>query len=409
MAITAERADFTGAQGDTLAARIDRPRGPARAWALFAHCFSCSKDVFAASRISKRLAENGVGVLRFDFTGLGNSEGDFANSNFSSNVQDLVLAADWLRRERVAPSLLIGHSLGGAAVLVAADQIPEARAVVTLAAPADAQHVRDQFADDVSKIERDGEARVLLAGRPFTIKAQFLEDIAKQNVERAAGGLRRALLVAHSPIDQTVGIDHATRIFVSATHPKSFLSLDGADHLISKHDDAVYAADAIAGWASRYIEGGGPEAPKPHKAPNGVAVRETGAGKYMNDIVAGDHTLRADEPVAVGGDDAGPNPYELLNASLGACTSMTLRMYADRKGWPLQRVTVRLSHEKTHAEDCETCDEDEKARVDVITRELVIEGELDADQRAKLLEIADKCPVHRTLHGPVVVRTKLLD
>lgn len=407
MAIVSERAEFEGAQGDALSARLDRPAGRARAWALFAHCFSCSKDVFAASRIAARLARRGVGVMRFDFTGLGNSEGDFANTNFSSNVEDLVRAAAWLADAEGGPDILIGHSLGGAAALVAAAQIPQAKAVATLAAPSDAEHVRERLIDAVPEIEAEGEAQVSLAGRPFKIKRQFLDDISRQNVEAAAAGLRRALLVAHGPRDEVVGIDHATRIFVAARHPKSFLSLDDADHLLSKREDAAYVADVIAAWASRFAKHPEAETLAPHDAPNGVAVRETGAGKFQNDIVVGKHHLLADEPENVGGDDTGPSPYELLNAALGSCTAMTLRMYAAHKKWPLARVTVRLSHEKGHAEDCAQCDESEKARVDIITRELTVEGDLSADQRARLVEIADRCPVHRTLHAPVVVRTTL--
>ncbi len=406
MATVTEKAEFQGADGASLAARIDRPRGPIRAWALFAHCFSCSKDVVAARRIAQHLAERGIAVLRFDFTGLGNSEGDFANTNFSTNIADLERAAAFLRDRGTPASVLIGHSLGGAAVVVAATRLPEVRAVVTIAAPADAAHVKANFCDAVPEIEARGEAKVSLAGRPFTIKRQFLDDLEGHKVEDAAAALDRPLLVCHSPLDGTVGVDNATRLFLAAKHPKSFIGLDQADHLLTKPTDALHVADVIAGWAARYAGDARPTPPRPTEGPSGVTVAESGAGRYTNYVVAGEHVLVADEPAKLGGDDAGPNPYSLLNAALGACTSMTMRMYAERKGWPLERVTVRLTHEKTHAEDCVACDEDEKARVDVFEREIVMTGALDEAQRARLMEIADKCPVHRTLHAPVVVRTR---
>ncbi len=405
MGTVTERAEFTGADGQTLAARIDRPRGPARAWALFAHCFSCSKDIVAARRIAQHLAERGVAVMRFDFTGLGNSEGDFANTNFSTNIADLERAAAFLRDRATPASLLIGHSLGGAAVVVAASRLADVKAVVTIAAPADAAHVTANFCDAVPEIETQGEARVSLAGRPFTIKRQFLEDIAGHKVEDAAAALNRPLLVCHSPVDATVSVDNATRLFLAAKHPKSFLGLDSADHLLTKPADALHVADVIAGWAARYAGDGRPTPPSPTEGPSGVTVAESGTGRFTNYVVAGEHVLFCDEPASVGGDDAGPDPYSFLNAALGACTSMTMRMYADRKGWPLERVTVRLTHDKTHAEDCAACDEHDTARVDVFERAITITGPLDAAQRARLMEIADKCPVHRTLHAPVVVRT----
>lgn len=405
--MAAERAEFKGASGDTLAARIDRPAGPPHAWVLFAHCFSCSKDVFAARRIAQNLADRGFAVMRFDFTGLGNSEGDFANTNFSSNVADLIAAAGFLRETEAAPAILVGHSLGGAASIVAAEHIPEAKAVVTIGAPADAEHVKHNFDAHLEEIETKGEAEVSLAGRPFRIKKQFLEDIAGQKVEAAVTGLRRALLLIHSPLDETVSIDNATRLFVAAKHPKSFLSLDDADHLLTRQADAEHVADVVAAWSARYAGIAPPAAPAAAAGPNAVVVRETGRGGFENHVVVGPHVLLADEPPAFGGGGAGPNPYEFLNAALGACTAMTLRMYANRKGWPLARVSVTLNHEKTHADDCIRCEEDDKARVDVITRELTVEGDLDEAQRAKLLEIADKCPVHRTLHGPLAVRTTL--
>ena len=404
-----ERIEFTGSQGDTLAARLELPSGRPRAFALFAHCFSCSKDIFAATRISRRLAELGFAVLRFDFTGLGHSDGDFANTNFSSNIQDLVAAARFLGDDYCAPALLVGHSLGGAAVIAAAQELDSVRAVATIAAPADAEHVINEFSGDVEAIERKGLADVQLAGRPFTIKKQFLDDLKGHSLEDAAAGLKRPLLVAHSPIDETVGIENATRLFVAAKHPKSFVSLDRADHLLTDHGDARYIADMIAAWAGRYVTGD--DMSDVPKAPAGdrVLVAETGQGRYQNHVVTGDHVALADEPASVGGDDSGPSPYQYLLAGLGACTSMTLRMYAERKEWPLDRVSVTLDHAKGHAEDCRDCVDGQERQVDIIEREIEIEGELDESQRERLLEIADKCPVHRTLHNPVVVRTRLAE
>lgn len=404
MTITSEKLSFTGVDGQRLAARFERPRGRSQAVALFAHCFTCTKDIYAASRIAGGLAARGIAVLRFDFTGLGHSEGEFANTNFSSNVGDLVAAADHLRSHYEAPKLIIGHSLGGAAVLAAAGRIPEAVAVATIGAPAEPAHVQHLFQAARPEIEARGEAEVLLAGRSFTIKKQFLEDIEATRLEAAIAGLRKALLVFHAPRDATVGIDNAARIFAAAKHPKSFVSLDDADHLLSRHEDAAYVAEVLAAWAGRYL--GRSEVEPLKAAPGTVVVQEAGEGKFVQRIAAGAHQLRADEPESFGGDDSGPGPYDLLLAGLGACTSMTLRLYADRKGWPMSRVTVTLTHDKIHAEDCADC-ETKSGRLDRIERRLSIEGDLDGEQRARLLEIADKCPVHRTLESEVVIRTSL--
>ncbi len=404
MTVTSEKLSFTGAGGQELAARFDKPRGRTHAVALFAHCFTCTKDIFAASRIAAGLASRGIAVLRFDFTGLGHSEGEFANTNFSSNVGDLVAAADHLRSHSEAPKIVIGHSLGGAEVLAAAGRIPEAVAVATIGAPADPGHVRHLFQAARPEIEAKGEAEVLLAGRPFTIKKQFLEDIEATRLEEAIAGLRKALLVFHAPRDTTVGIENAGRIFAAAKHPKSFVSLDDADHLLTRHEDATYVAEVLAAWSGRYL---GLTEEAPLKAASGtVVVQETGEGKFTQRIAAGAHQLRADEPESVGGDDSGPGPYDLVLAGLGACTSMTLRLYAERKGWPLSRVTVTLTHDKIHAEDCADC-ETKSGRLDRIERRLSIEGEIDDEQRARLLDIAIKCPVQRTLESEVVVTTRL--
>lgn len=404
MAVKSEKVTFTGAGGETLAARLDRPAGRPRAYALFAHCFTCNKDIFAAARIAGALADRGIAVLRFDFTGLGASEGDFANTNFSSNVADLVRAADFLRETQEAPKLLIGHSLGGAAVLAAAAQVPEATAVATIGAPADPAHVAEHFTESRPEIEAAGEAEVLLVGRPFRIKKQFLEDIEAQKLEPAIAGLRKALLVFHAPRDAIVGIDNASRIFAAAKHPKSFVSLDDADHLLSRKDDAIYVAEVLAAWARRYL--GASESGHELRAAAGeVVVEETGEGKFTQRIAAGPHLLTADEPESYGGLDSGPTPYDLLLAGLGACTSMTLRLYAERKGLSLARTRVTLRHGKIHAEDCASC-ETKEGRIDRIERVIALEGSLDDAERQRLLEIADKCPVHRTLESEILIETR---
>ena len=403
-----ERIEFTGSQGDVLAARLDRPPAAPRAYALFAHCFTCSKDIFAASRIARALAARGVAVLRFDFTGLGSSQGEFANTNFSSNVEDLVRAADYLRQHERAPAILIGHSLGGAAVLAAASRVPEAVAVATIGAPADPAHVGRLLAAQKAEIESAGEAEVVLGGRTFRIRKQFLDDLAGHKLDAAIGAMNKALLVLHSPIDETVAIDDAARIFTAAKHPKSFVSLDSADHLLSRPADAEYVAEVLAGWASRYLPAAEAEEAPPAADQGEVVVSETGESRFAQAIVAGPHRLAADEPASVGGGDTGPTPYGLLLAALGACTTMTLRMYAERKKLPLEKASVRLRHEKIHARDCENC-ETQEGRIDRIEREIVLEGPLDGAQRQRLLEIAEKCPVHRTLHSEVLIESRLSD
>jgi uncharacterized OsmC-like protein/alpha-beta hydrolase superfamily lysophospholipase len=404
-----ERFQFTGEGGHQLAAALDMPEREPVAYALFAHCFTCGKDVLAARRIASALSARDIAVLRFDFTGLGSSEGDFANSTFSSNVADLVRAADHLRATRQAPAILIGHSLGGAAILAAAGEIPEARAVVTIAAPSDPAHVTGLFADRVEDIRKTGKVEVSLAGRPFHITSEFLDDIAEHNLMAHVTNLHKALLVMHSPTDDTVGIDNATRIFVAAKHPKSFVSLAGADHLLSGKRDAVYVADVIAAWATRYLDPVVPEQiADPGEAPRHVVVRETRNGKFQQSISIGPHRMLADEPVAAGGDDTGPGPYDLVLAGLGACTSMTMRLYADRKSLPLERVTVTLKHSNIHAQDCAEC-ETREGMLDQIERVIAMEGSLDGEQRRKLMEIADKCPVHRTLTSEIHIVSRPAD
>ena len=404
-----ERFQFPSAGGQQLAATLDTPEGEIHAYALFAHCFTCGKDVLAAKRIAVALSAKGIAVLRFDFTGLGSSEGDFANSTFSSNVADLVRAADHLRETRRAPAVLIGHSFGGAAILAAAEQIPDARAVVTIAAPSDPAHVAGLFADRIADIRKHGEAEVSLAGRPFTITRQFLDDIAEHGLMAHIANLRKALLVMHAPTDDTVSIDNATRIFVAAKHPKSFVSLTGADHLLSERRDAAYVADVIAAWSSRYVDSVvSEEAVDLGEAPRNVVVRETRNSKFQQAVSIGPHLLLADEPVGSGGEDTGPGPYDFVLAGLGACTSMTMRLYADRKSLPLERTTVTLTHSKIYAEDCAEC-ETKTGMLDQIERVITMEGALDAEQRKKLMEIADKCPVHRTLTSEIHIVTRPAD
>ena len=402
---------FRGAAGYPLAARLDLPSGARgrqpHAYALFAHCFTCSKDSKAATFISETLIAAGIAVLRFDFTGLGGSEGEFANTTFSSNIADLVAAAAWLRSEHAAPAILVGHSLGGSAVLAAAGQIPEAVAVATINAPADPAHVTQFFAGQRAEIDVHGEAEVELAGRKFRIRREFLEDVAAHKLSAAVAALRRALIVFHAPRDATVGIDNASTIFLAAKHPKSFVSLDDADHLLTRRSDAQYVGAVLAAWASRYLPTSADDARAPDGPRDTVLVRETGGGKFQEEAVIGPHRLLADEPTSAGGDDTGPSPYDLLSAALGACTAMTIRAYADAKNLPLERVGVNVRHEKIHAKDCGEC-ETKEGRIDRIERVIELEGPLDDAARAKLLEIANKCPVHRTLQHEVIIPTRLL-
>lgn len=402
-----ERFDFPNADGHVLTALLQRPPGAEpRGYALFAHCFTCSKDSRAARWISDALAARGFAVLRFDFTGLGSSEGEFANTDFSSNVDDLVAAADHLRATRQAPALLIGHSLGGAAVLAAAARIPESRAVATIGAPSDPGHVTNFFAEQIGVIRDRGEGQVSIGGRTFRIRRDFLDDVAEQRLLDRVASLGRALMILHAPTDQVVSIDNASAIFTAARHPKSFVSLDDADHLLARRSDAGYVGEVIAAWSQRYLPA--PEPTADQLAPGAVLVSETGRGRFQQSVTTGKHRLVADEPVDVGGLDSGPSPYDLLLAALGTCTAMTIRMYADRKNIALEHVSVLLRHAKIHAADCVTC-ETSQGQIDRIEREITLDGQLDQTTRARLLEIADKCPVHRTLTSEIDIRTQLTE
>ena len=402
-----QRLDFPGAQGYTLSARLDEPDDRPRAYALFAHCFTCGKDIKAASRIAAALADEGIATLRFDFTGLGGSEGEFGNTGFRSNVADLVAAAEFMRESGRPVGILVGHSLGGAAVIAAAGEIPEASAVCAISAPFHAEHILGHLGDKRSEIETNGEAEVTLGGRAFQIGRSFIEETLGFDQSSRIEQLRRPLLILHAPHDDIVGVDNARRIFETAKHPKSFVSLDDADHLLTRSRDVRYAATVIAAWAARYLSSPDEVAQgntQPQPPVSGVAVTETGQGGFQQRIQAGHHVWFADEPEASGGGDTGPTPYDLLLAGLGACTNMTLRMYAGHKGLSLERVTVALHHEKVHADDCASC-EHQSGKVDRIQRLVHLEGDLSADQRQRLLEIADRCPVHQTLHGQIKVHT----
>lgn len=410
MADKPNKITFTGATGETLAARLDLPLAPPRAFALFAHCFTCSKDILVASRIAAGLAERGIAVLRFDFTGLGQSDGEFANTDFSSNVGDILAAVEWLRQNYEAPKLLVGHSLGGAAILAAAGDVPEAVAVATIGAPAHADHVIHNFAADLDRIEADGEATVTLAGRQFQIRKEFLDNLRGQALLDRVKTMGKALMVLHAPRDDTVGVENASEIFLAAKHPKSFVSLDDADHLVTKRRDAEYAAGAIAALAERYI--GETEKNAKKGDPAVALIEETGFGKFQQSVIVGRHQLTADEPERVGGLDTGPTPYDFLSVALGACTSMTLRMYAERKKLALDKVAVSVTHGKVHAADCEGCDDAVKGRdgkIDRFERSIRISGDFDEATASRLLEIADLCPVHKTLEAGAAVVTKRAD
>jgi len=402
-----EKITFPGAAGDRLAARLDLPvDGKPVAYALFAHCFTCSKNLRAVGNISRALTRERIGVLRFDFTGLGESEGDFADTNFSSNVGDLVAASRFLEANYSAPAILIGHSLGGAAVLQAGGQVPSVAAVVTIGAPAEPAHVTHLLADVEEEITAKGEAQMTLAGRTFTVKRQFLEDLEATKMEATIRNLRKPLLICHAPLDNIVSVDNAAAIFGAARHPKSYLSLDRADHMLSNPEDSRYVGTVAAAWARKYVGGLSPDPDKPALSADAQVVVRTDQEHYPTEILAHGHALTADEPLSSGGADTGPTPYDLLLAGLGACTSITLRMYADRKGWPLESIVVRLDHNKIHAQDCEDC-ESARGKIDRIEREIELSGDLDEEQRRRILAIADKCPVHRTLHSEISVKTRL--
>ena len=402
-----QKFEFQSPQGHTLAGRLDLPLvGKPVAYAVFAHCFSCSKDFAASRNIAVRLAAEGIATLRFDFTGLGHSQGEFANSHFRANVEDLVTAIQAMGEAGMAPSLLVGHSLGGAAVLQATAKLEQIKAVAVIGAPYDPQHSTARLNGDLDAIRANGQGEVEIAGRAFTITAEFLDSMKPQALDETLARLRAALLILHAPLDSYVGVENATSIFLKAKHPKSYHSLDQADHLLTKPADAEFVGETIATWAKRYLPLADPPATP---SDSQVFVSETGVGKFQNLVTSAHHSMIADEPKSYGGLDSGPGPYDFLMAGLGACTSMTIRMYAERKGWPLEGVSVALDHAKVHANDCESC-ETTTGKIDQITKRIELEGpQLSAEQRQRLLEIADKCPVHRTLHAEVEVLTTLAE
>ncbi len=394
---------FKNKAGDELSGVLELPLNQEpHNFVLFAHCFTCNKNFLAVKNIGRALSANGFGVFRFDFTGLGESEGDFADTNFSGNVEDLLAAASFLEKEHKAPTLLVGHSLGGAAVLFAAQELPSVKAVATIAAPSSPQHVKHLLKSNISEIEKNGFSTVNLGGRDFTIKAQFLQDLETKKLKDIVSNLDKSILVTHSPQDITVGISNAEEIYLAARHPKSFISLDGADHLLTNKADSRYVGEVIAAWALRYLD-----IPKPEKiASRHQVAANLGEEGFTTQIKAGEHSFIADEPESIGGNDFGPTPYELISASLAACTSMTIQMYARRKKWPVKNVETHVNHNKKHAEDCEHC-ERATAKIDIFEREIVLKGDLTEQQREKLLEIANKCPVHRTLHSEIKITTSL--
>jgi putative redox protein len=398
---------FKNQDGKRLAARLDLPLDEKpTAFAVFAHCFTCTKNFNAVVNINRALALHGIAVLRFDFTGLGESEGDFSETSFSTNVADLISAADFLRDAYEAPRLLIGHSLGGAAVIQAAQRIPSAEAVSTIAAPAELKGLfRFMDGPPLEELEKDGETTINISGRDFKIKKQFLSDLQQSNMEEAIRALRRPLLIFHSPVDQIVSIDQAAKIFTAARHPKSFISLDKAEHLLANREDSLFVGSMLAAWALKYLKISERKYIQPELSDNRIIAR-TGKTGFRTEIIANGHSLVADEPIPVGGANSGATPYDLLVSALGACTGMTIRMYADRKKLPLDSIIVRLRHEKIHAEDCLDC-EDQGSKIDSIEREIELQGDLDQPMRHKILEIANRCPVHRTLESRSRIVSKL--
>lgn len=395
---------FINTAGEELTGILELPLNQKpHNYVLFAHCFTCNKNFAAVRNIGRALTARGFGVFRFDFTGLGESEGEFADTNFSGNVQDLLAAAGFLEEKFSAPSLLVGHSLGGAAVLFAASRLPSVKAVSTIGAPSSPRHVKHLLKSNINEIEEKGLSRVNIGGRDFTVKAQFLKDLDSLQLKEIVRNLEKSLLILHSPQDETVEVQNAEEIYMAARHPKSFISLDGASHLLSDKEDSTYVGQVIAAWAHRYLQIPGREnlASKHQVVAN--LNREEG---FTTQIRAGDHYLLADEPEKAGGDNFGPSPYELVSAALASCTSMTLHMYAKRKKWPLENVETHVDHKKTHAEDCEHCERN-SAKIDTFERVIVLKGDLDEQQRQKLLEIANKCPVHRTLHNEVNITSRL--
>lgn len=399
-----KKISFENKSGITLSAALELPLMPIKYYAIFAHCFSCGKDIFAASRISRSLASAGIAVLRFDFTGIGESEGDFGNSNFTSNIDDILSAAKYLREEYSAPQLLIGHSLGGTAAIHAAKDIEECKAVVSIGSPSIPGHILKHFPNEVKQLENQDSLTVEIGGKSFEIKKQFVDDLNAKSSTSVISDLRKALLVFHSPLDNIVSIEEATHIFVAAKHPKSFITLDKADHLLSDPDDAEYVANAISAWAERYIDINSLDT---QSADKGEVLIGEGNHKFLREVSSDDHHWLSDEPKSYGGDNLGPDPYEQLLSSLGTCTSMTLRMYCNHKGWKVDNIEVKLNHSRDHAEDCKEPNQS-NCKVEIIRKEIVIEGDLDEKQKERLIQVADRCPVHKTLLSQLEITSDYL-
>jgi len=394
---------FTNANGYELSARLELPlTAHPEAYAVFAHVFTGSKSLSATRHISRALTLNGIAVLRFDFTGLGDSEGDFADTNFTSNVEDLLAACKFLADNYEAPKIIIGHSLGGAASIFAASKVDSVTAVATVGTPSEPEHVTHLLSSSLADIEKDGKAEVNIGGQVFTIKKHFLDDLRSKDMFGVIAELNKAILVLHSPQDRVVEIDNAAKIYHAAMHPKSFVTLNNADHMLTNKDDAYYVGNVISSWVKRYID----LPAKPKLTTHKQVVGRLGSSGYTTEIMAGRHGMIADESEELGGNDFGPSPYEMLNASLAACTAMTLQMYARRKKWDLQEVNVHLSFDRSYREDCEHCDEKDR-RLETFEREIIVTGDLDQKQIDRLLEIANRCPVHRTLEAGATVTTKL--
>ncbi|MBD2841819.1 bifunctional alpha/beta hydrolase/OsmC family protein [Erythrobacter sp. KMU-140] len=392
--------------GQTLSGALEMPTGLVRGAAVFAHCFTCTKQSRAAISVARALARQGIACLRFDFTGLGGSDGDFGKAGFATDIVDLIAAAEHLFERFEGKLLLVGHSLGGAAVLAAASQLGSSKvaAVATIGAPSDVPHVLHNISGDLDAIERDGEGEVTIGGRPFNLSGEFLEKTRSVDLLALVKDLRIPYLALHSPSDDIVGVEHASALFQAAFHPKSFVSLAGADHLLTNPSDAEFAASIIASWAQRYLPLRD-DWPMPE---DGVVV-QTGHGKFGTEVHTATHRFVADEPRSYGGDDTGPTPYDLLLAALGTCTAMTMKMYADRKEWPFDGARIHVTHERNHAEDCghALSAEEEGMTAQALNRVIEVFGdELTEEQRRKIIEIADKCPVHKTLEGHLHIHTE---
>lgn len=395
-------------KGLLLQAQLELPANqkPNR-YAIFAHCFTCTSSLSAVKNISRALTRYGFGVVRFDFTGLGRSEGEFADSHFSANVEDLIAVSDFMAANYQAPALLVGHSLGGAAVISAASRLDTVEAVATIGAPSTVGHVTHLFSHGIDAIKDKGKVEVNIGGRPFKIDNEFVEDFGKTDLPSVVKNLRKPLLIMHSPTDNVVGIKNAEELYLKAMHPKSFVTLDNADHLLTNSRDSIYAGNVIGTWVQRYFESQENEM----LDTNGeqlVGHLNLVEDNFTTTIQSKNHSILADEPASVGGDDFGPSPYEYLNAALVACTAMTLKMYAERKKWELQEVYVYVTHAKKHSKDL-GLEQEKPSYLDHVTKKIKLIGNLDDAQKARLKEISSKCPVHKTLASGVVFDTTIVE